>query len=121
MKIGDYVRTKYGTRPIVDLRKNGKDQIIMVIIRDNQLNQIGLEMEYIKKHSPNLIDLIECGDYVNGSRVVNIYQKDSVVIEKHENIFEEDGTVWSDCIEVNVNDIKEILTKEQYEREVFRV
>lgn len=26
--------------------------------------------DYIKSHSPNIIDLIECGDYVNGYRVM---------------------------------------------------
>lgn len=75
----------------------------------------------ILKASHNIIDLIEVGDYVNGSKVVNKYTTNSVVIEKEELIQEDDGTVWNDCIEVNVKDIKSILTKEQYEANCYKV
>lgn len=68
----------------------------------------------IIKASHNIIDLLEVGDYVNGSKVVNIYKEDSVVIEKKEEITEPDGYVWSDCIEVNVKEIKTVVTKEQF-------
>lgn len=32
-------------------------------------NSIGISAKKIKCHSPNIIDLIEVGDYVNGTRV----------------------------------------------------
>ena len=59
--------------------------------------------------SPNLIDLIEEGDYVNGSIVVEILHGDSVIVENYgeEQIFE--------------NGIKSIVTKEQFENISYKV
>ncbi len=70
MKVGDYVRTKWG--------------YICKIININDFREssmkYGVEASYLKdimfvgdediiKSSPNIIDLIEVGDYVNGCRV----------------------------------------------------
>ena len=51
MKVGDYVRTKYGITQI-------KENVCL--------------LDEVIKSSPNIIDLIEVGDYVNGHRVLDI-------------------------------------------------
>ena len=63
----------------------------------------------VVKHSPNPINIIEEGDYVNGSIVVEILHGDSVIVENYgeEQIFE--------------NGIKSIVTKEQFESVSYKV
>ena len=77
---------------------------------DNELikidnGQIILRSDVIKA-SHNLIDLIEVGDYVNGSKVIDIVENDVYV----SNFYEEQ------CIgQVSKKNIKSIVTKEQFE------
>lgn len=69
----------------------------------------------IVKHSKQLIDLIECGDYVNGMEVLDIHKP---------------RDLW-EPIEIRVDsrytnfilaeDIKTILTKEQMEANCYKV
>ena len=87
---------------------------------DFNLSGYNLKVKDISNTSHNLIDLIEVGDYVNGQQVVKI-----VEAHKHypkiiclEHAFNDEGN----CLNItNTRDIKEILTKEQYEANVFRV
>lgn len=60
IKVGDYCRTSAG--------KIFKCSEIVLgnIPKDENKTMI---VQYIVKHSPNLIDLIQCGDYVNGEQV----------------------------------------------------
>ena len=65
--------------------------------------------EEIIKHSPNIIDIIEVGDYVNGHLVIAVDR------EKLE-VSIENCMYGSDYEEINGNiDIKTIVTKEQFE------
>ena len=69
-----------------------------------------LVVSAIVKHSPKLLHLIEEGDYVNGSIVVEIFYGDpSVIVENYgeEQILE--------------NGIKSIVTKEQFENVSYKV
>ncbi len=71
------------------------------------------------KHSKNIIDLIECGDYVNGREVKHIamfegfpdYPKLIFVDEKH---LIPDDTCEND-------EIRTILTHEQFEQNSYKV
>ena len=74
----------------------------------------------IIKSSFNIIDLVECGDYVNGSKVVNInydlnYDEDIV----------ESITIFDYSIEGNDilhnEEIKSIVTHEQMEQMAYKV
>lgn len=65
----------------------------------------------IKKASHNIIDLIEVGDYVNGHEVKS---KQSGV--KRIDIGEDENYVW-----LYENDIKSIVTKEQFENMEYRI
>jgi len=72
----------------------------------------------IIKHSFNLIDLIEVGDYVNGLKVYDIEKSENIVTKK-------------DCIAINMQNlgatilyeksVKTIVTKEQYKSMEYKV
>ena len=79
IKVGDWIRTKAGkihkvTR-IVNYYEN--DKLVydrQGIYWDNKHSgyEIWQLEDIIVKHSPNLINLIQCGDYVNGHLVIDI-------------------------------------------------
>ena len=69
------------------------------------------------KHSPNLIDLIECGDYVNGYNVLKKSKKikDKIMIC----VFEDN--VCSNWITISNENLEEIVTKEMMESISYKV
>lgn len=116
IEVGDYVRTRAGHfYKITRIDENG-------LIYWNKI-QCGWSMEQLKdivvKHSKNIIDLIEVGDYVNGREVKHIamfegfpdYPKLIFVDEKH--------LVPGETAENK--DIETILTKEQYQANCYKV
>ena len=66
--------------------------------------------ENIVKHSPNIIDLIEVGDYVNGYRV------ESVSIETNEVLLDHNGFGWR-----TLKDGDRITTHEQFASVEYKV
>lgn len=135
MNIGDYIRTPFGITKCSD-----KHQIIIeddlfgetkygylyyledyddeiCNITDSNLN------EY--KHSPNIIDLIEAGDYVNGKLVIeHAYQKGRLFVT---NLYI-GGKGFTTCEDYsweltkeNEDYIDSILTKEQFESMEYKV
>ena len=62
--------------------------------------------EEVLKHSPNIIDVIEVGDYVNGKRVEGIDDKE---FYDHREIFFE-----NECWYIKDYHIKSIVTHEQF-------
>lgn len=116
---GMYVRTKDGlirkcvTVDLEDTDAYELDDYIYVEYGDeiNWLDEAELE-KYISKSSYNIIDLIEEGDYVNGSKVIDIVENDVYV----SNFYEEQ------CIgQVSKKNIKSIVTKEQIESIKYEV
>lgn len=106
MAEGDYVRTKHGIEKITDIKEwvnfRGYEKIITT---DKNQYETLYEQSEIIKSSPNIIDLIEVGDYVNGY----------LVIEKDIN----NELRYIDLKDRNMKyvkylDIKSILTKEQF-------
>jgi hypothetical protein len=96
MKVGDYVRTKeFG---ISRIKWFDNEEPIL----ENGFT--ALQKEY--KSSPNIIDLIEVGDYVNGSRVIGL--EGNGIYDKLVNVEERNH------YNILPDDIKSILTKEQY-------
>ncbi len=89
MKVGDYYRTEYGI---------------------NKLTEGKCVLNDIIKSSPNIIDLIEVGDYVNGWRVM----------KKTDDYFfigdESEGT-WH----LLFDEIKTIVTHEQFSQMEYKV
>lgn len=99
LNIGDYVRTKYGIGKIVETRIFLEQEEIKLDSNTGKITQVNdnshwNNIEDIIKSSPNIIDLIEEGDYVNGLKVegVNneikgfgtiIFSKDSSIMEDY--------------------------------------
>ena len=105
IKVGEYIRTKKGYLGKYLKSAEGFDEFI-----DNE-GTFGLDIEEVTKHSPNIIDLIEVGDYVNGEKVINIDRVDSEYgIVKCSN----GNHYWN-------YEIKTIVTKEQFKAIEYKV
>lgn len=112
IKIGEYVRTKSGFIGKVIGRHGGYglhyELDVNKEIQENFMNSIVHE-DNIVKHSKNIIDLIEVGDYVNGKYVKEINQyKDGKSIIALIGIIDE-------------KNIKTILTHEQYNANCYKI
>ena len=114
MKVGDYVRTKSGeigklvnVEVYYVLGQNDKDKFSCVLFNNSYVPCIVSNDFIIKKGQ--LIDLIEVGDYVNGERVINI-------IKEHKYLEVSDEEVI-----IDEEDIKSIVTKEQFESMKYKV
>lgn len=114
MKVGDYVRTKKGIITKIEKCKNGTSDKLTT-------KETGIILDLEKwfkddcvKSSPNIIDLIEVGDYVNGHKVIytigNIYKK---IYVEYVNMDE--------LLEIKLEQIKSIVTKEQFENMKYRI
>lgn len=107
MKVGDYVRTKKGT-----------------IYQFNSTSSKALSgvKKYMVKSSPNIIDLIEVGDYVNGYPVEEVYQPINKEIGKLIKFSTDNVSGWEyEAEEITETDIKSIVTKEQFESMEYKV
>lgn len=116
IEINEYVRTRTGHfYKITRIDENG-------LIYWNKI-QCGWSMEQLKdivvKHSKNIIDLIEVGDYVNGYKVIYVINNTEscpsgkcVDIDSSKDSSE--CTLWEE-------DIKTILTKERYMANCYKV
>lgn len=77
IKVGEYCRTEYGICKLESYRESGAlyfDKLHEELWSGDfqgVLYPCDIE-DTIIKHSPNIIDLIEVGDYVNGERVIYI-------------------------------------------------
>lgn len=113
IKVNEYVRTKKGyIDKIINIERYNEEEKWLV----GENFRKGLNNGYygrttdndITKHSPNIIDLIEVGDYVNGLKV----------IEKREDfhcVIPDNGFNYYE------HDIKTILTKEQFQSVMYEV
>ena len=119
IEVGEYVRTKRGYIRKVIRRDMDKHILLDIGFEGaNYLTKVE-EKEDIVKHSKNIIDLIEVGDYVNGREVKHIamfegfpdYPKLIFVNETH---LIPDDTCEND-------EIQTILTKEQLEANCYKV
>ena len=115
IEVGEYGRTNFGKIIKFAWLEDSEGKTIknkVILINGNKVSNDFYyfhKEENIVKHSKQLIDLIECGDYVNGMEVLDIYKP---------------RDLW-EPIEIRVDsrytnfilaeDIKTILTKEQFE------
>lgn len=126
IEVGEYVRLArcQGINKIIDIDEDG-----FLILDDNIADEYGDECcqispqdadKEILKHSFNIINLIEINDIVNECLVVDLYKilKDINKAEEGmtEMIYLENGQVINKS-----NEIKNILTHEQYERNCYNV
>lgn len=94
MKVGDYVRTKNGEifkKPLYSTS------------------------DIIVKSSPNIIDLIEEDDFINGMRITQIISNKNGVLEcMKDSDYEFITTITN-------NEVKSVLTHEQFENWEYRI
>lgn len=116
MKVGDYVRTKYGIGKYIDDEVKSLRIIVIdsYIANDhNEAYKNVITRDEIIKSSPNIIDLIEVGDYVNGYKVLNVLDfNDNSKMLSLEKIYDS---------KITNKDIKLIVTKEQFESMEYKV
>ena len=113
IEVGEYVRTNDGI--IAKLVRIERDDIDTSLKWYVLSNEHYINKPYIVKHSKNVIDLIEVGDYVNGKLISNIDKVDN------KNFIEwEDGEIYSTEIE-NDNFIKSVVTKQQFESIKYKI
>ena len=103
LEVGMYVKFKTLSNQV----KLGQIQLIDNSIYELDNNEVTAD-KYIVKASHNIIDLIEEGDYVNGSKVQEIGEG-YVEIEEYSGLNNDMPFV------VKTEDIKSIVTKEQFE------
>ena len=120
IEVGEYVRIDKDHRIIaLGIAKVVKTINETIYVKNNFELPITIDKNSISKHSKNIIDLIEVGDYVNGREVKHIamfegfpdYPKLIFVDEKH--------LVPGETAENK--DIETILTKEQMEANQYFV
>lgn len=131
IKAGEYIRTNKGTMgQIIEKRLGkffkGKDDDEIPILRN--VYELDTKQwttdEYIVKHSKNIIDLIEVGDYVNGMRVIATENRGRYNEEKQKDekvILAENYDEWTENGVISNEDIKSILTHEQFEQNCYKV
>jgi hypothetical protein len=129
IEVNEYVRTNKGNiGKIVEIRLGfNKDlQVYQDIYKlDNGLWTI---LDYIVKHSKQLMDLIEVGDYVNGYKVINIIKNKInnnklIAVGNMDYEFEtvKELTETNGIKLLGNKDIQTILTKESYMANCYKV
>ncbi len=116
IKVNDYVKTKQGL--IGKLKYTGLADFdstpyyIETRKRKNWINKCN-----IIKSSPNIIDLIEVGDYVNGMRVSELLKRGRKT--KYIRFMADSDYEFS--TELKEEEIETILTKEMFEQMEYKV
>ena len=113
-----YIRTNYGR---IDKIFNIKDDYVIGVSPID--NFYVYYIDSIVKASYNIIDILEEGDYVNGSKVIDIsiIGKDKEKWVWVEQMEDTDNKYGDDYVGYNNEQIKSIVTKEQMEQMAYKV
>lgn len=122
IEVGEYGRTNLGTIikfAYLEYNPGQIDTTKVFLIKNNRISNDFYYLkkdEYIVKHSKNIIDLVEVGDYVNGILVTG---KESTLL--YTEIKGIDNSGYHIPISQYGENIKTILTKEQYMQNCYTV
>ena len=112
LEVNDYVRINMDNRNCIGIGRVSRivNETIYVNMNNKYNLPVPFQIDKVVKHSKQLIDLIEVGDYVNGYKVdyVTGHYFSVESSDKFDLCFEE-------------QDIKTILTKEQYITNCYKV
>lgn len=115
IEVGDWIRSKDGF--IGKVQKISYDNMeksnYYICEKDNVMASNYLEN--IAKHSKNIIDLIEVGDYVNGKEVIMDLQKSKEWYKS------KDDFITCKDYTFEEKEIKEVVTKEQFKSISYKV
>lgn len=118
IEVGEWIRSKDGF--IGKVQKINYDNMeksnYYICEKDNVMASNYLEN--IAKHSKQLIDLIEVGDFVNGYKVISV---DYDVMDDTIECTELDLNSNYQYNFISIRQIKTILTKEQFEANCYKV
>ena len=117
LEVGMYVRTKRdGIGKIISLSIGEEDECCFIELSNRRT---GIKWHNIvKEPSYNIIDLIEVGDYVNGYKIERV--DEPCQLNPYGSVkFRIDGNY--DYEEILGNEIKTIVTKEQFEAMAYKV
>ena len=138
MKVGEYVRTKKGSIGKVlgidyYIEGNGEElSNIESIFFDNVIDDIdkdihsGVFQDCLKeyKSSPNIIDLIEIGDYINGMKITNKFideETGNIELEFNNGSSYLYPKSWNYEARSEKYKIKSIVTKERFSQMEYRI
>lgn len=120
IEVGEYGRTNLGKiikfawlESIEGERYKNK----VILIKNNKIvNELYYfsKNEKIVKHSKNIIKLIEKDDYINGEKVIDIFNPKFLSLGELPYIMTENN-------KYEEQDIETILTKEQFENNCYRI
>ena len=117
LEVGHFIRTIKGIGRIEEITEdrteiyfNCDTGVTISFIKKDFTQE---EMAQYYKHSDNIIDLIEVGDYVNGQRVDTIQNGQLLSANSHD--------FWLENIVSCNEDIKSIVTKEQFESMKYKI
>lgn len=118
IEVGEYVRTKDGKILKIDSFEKDLRNIEVVCFTTGEVYTREKLNEIIKKHSKNISDLIEVGDYVNGYRVDKI----SINAETEERtLLTLELNTLLDIVRRDIGYIESVLTHEQFESMKYKV
>lgn len=124
IEVGEYGRTNFGKIIKFAWLEDSEGKTIknkVILINGNEISNdlyYFHKEENIVKHSKQLIDLIEKDDYVNGYKVINVINEEPCPSGKCVDI--DSSKDSSECTLWEEN-IKTILTKEQYMTNCYKV
>ena len=120
IEVGEYVRTKDGEiHKVIEIKENRYITNFDDYFYYGYDNNMGGFKSDIVKHSKQLIDLIEVGDYVNGRKVKHIAMFEGFPDYPKLIFVDETHLIPDDTCENE--DIKTILTKESYMANCYKV
>lgn len=120
IKVGEYVSTSDGIKKVKSIYNEPYRDIVYLEgggCFERYFADGEWRADYIEKHSFNVMDLIDIGDYVNGSKIIGFTYNDKLFnkgISKKENIVTEAGIIAT-------GKVKTILTKWQYAENCYEV
>lgn len=104
INVGEFIRIRELYGEIYKVIGREQEDILLV----DSLGNNRVETGYVSKHSENIIDLIEVGDYVNEELISNVDKVDNMNIIEWSN-----GDIYKTDIQ-NDKFIKSIVTHQQF-------
>lgn len=117
MKVGDYVRIDGYISKIGHIKTSSSGKTYIQWKQPNGLLASG-NINIIEKSSPNIIDLIKVGDYINGHKIIKISED---FANRKILIYGYDNGERQVAITIYEDEIKSIVTKEQFESMEYKV